>query len=196
VLMRRAVLEELEGYDPEILIWANELEFMLRFFDRGYRHLHLPEVVAQHMKPVLGPEDWIRQPGYRTNARHFAYVAAKHLRRRDAVEVLIALLARAVGDAVRTDRVAFRALPDTVSGFVAGLRHREPVRNPRVSRLYRRNFGSFASPWWFFRTPGELVRDLPREIREAHRPPVMFDRDRYYVERSRYYPQRSATLQL
>jgi len=33
VLMRREVLDVLDGYDPEIFVWANELEFMLRFFD-------------------------------------------------------------------------------------------------------------------------------------------------------------------
>ena len=48
VLMRREALRELGGYDPGIFVWANELEFMLRFFDRGFRHLHLPEVVAVH----------------------------------------------------------------------------------------------------------------------------------------------------
>src|SRR4051794_13457439 len=52
VLMRRNVIEALSGYDPEIFVWANELEFMLRFFDHGFRHLHLPDVVAQHMKAV------------------------------------------------------------------------------------------------------------------------------------------------
>ena len=35
VLIRRPVLERLGGYDPEIFVWANEMEFMLRFFDRG-----------------------------------------------------------------------------------------------------------------------------------------------------------------
>src|SRR4051794_4460690 len=37
VLMRRRVVEELRGYDPEIFVWANELEFMIRFFDHGFR---------------------------------------------------------------------------------------------------------------------------------------------------------------
>ena len=31
VLMRRRVIDQLEGYDPEIFVWGNELEFMLRF---------------------------------------------------------------------------------------------------------------------------------------------------------------------
>src|SRR4051795_8448143 len=30
VLMRRGVVEELRGFDPEIFVWAHELEFMLR----------------------------------------------------------------------------------------------------------------------------------------------------------------------
>jgi hypothetical protein len=25
---------------------------MMRFFDRGHRHLHLPEVTSVHMKPL------------------------------------------------------------------------------------------------------------------------------------------------
>ncbi len=69
VLMRRRVVEALGGYDPEIFVLANELEFTLRFFDQGFRHLHLPEVVAQHMKRALGAS-WIEVRGYRTNARN------------------------------------------------------------------------------------------------------------------------------
>jgi GT2 family glycosyltransferase len=60
VLVRRQPLQQLEGYDPEIFVWANELEFMIRFLDRGYRHLHLPGVVAQHMKEAPDKADtWI-----------------------------------------------------------------------------------------------------------------------------------------
>src|SRR5437764_12481914 len=51
VLMRREVFEDLGGYDPGIFVWGNEPEFMLRFFDHGFRHLHLPQVVAHNTTP-------------------------------------------------------------------------------------------------------------------------------------------------
>ncbi len=196
VLVRRTPLQELEGYDPQIFVWANELEFMLRFFDRGYRHLHLPEVVAQHMK-ALPPEKatWIEERGYRVNARHWGYIAAKLLRRRDAVEALLALLATDVRDGLRVDPVALKAVPDTFKGFVCGLRHRQPLRNPALSRFYRRNFETFASPWWLSRPIGHLLRDLPLEVSRRSQPQDVGRRDEYYAERARYYPEEPATLQ-
>ena len=51
-LTRKAVLERIGGYDPDIFVWANEVEFMLRFYDAGFRHLHAPEIEAVHMKEV------------------------------------------------------------------------------------------------------------------------------------------------
>jgi GT2 family glycosyltransferase len=194
-LVRRAVLEELGGYDPKIFMRGSELEFMLRFFDHGYRHLHFPEIVAQHMKRGPEPGHWLEEGWYRDNARHCAYIAAKLLRGRDAVEALIALLARAIRDGLRTDRAALKAVPDTLRGFAQGLRHRGPVRNAQVSRVYRRNFETFASPWWLSRPLGELLRALPRETREGRHPQGVGRRERYYEERVRYYPERAATLQ-
>src|SRR4051795_11277719 len=86
VLMRRAVIDALGGYDPEIFVWANELEFMLRFFDHGFRHLHFPEVEAVHMKETGAHwSEYFTGRAYRINARHFAYVAGKLMRRRDAL---------------------------------------------------------------------------------------------------------------
>lgn len=73
------VLSELGGYDPELFMWANELEFTIRFLDRGYRHLHLPDVVARHMKPPPDSAEEIEIRGYKINARHWPYVAAKLL---------------------------------------------------------------------------------------------------------------------
>jgi GT2 family glycosyltransferase len=200
VLMRRAVLEELGGYDPEIFVWANELEFMLRFFDHGFRHLHLPEAEAVHMKATGG--HWLAYFGmrsYRINARHFAYVAAKLMRRRDALGALVALLAIGVRDAIRHDPVAIKALPESVKGFVHGLRHRKPVR-PEVSRAYRMNFHSYASPWWVSRPPAELIKGLPRELgRLRHRtdsePRPGGRLQQYYAGRARYYPESTGTLQ-
>jgi GT2 family glycosyltransferase len=186
VLMRREVIEALGGYDPEIFVWANELEFLLRFYDRGFKHLHCPQVVAHHMKePGDGTGFDVRS--YRINARHFAYIAGKLFRSRDAFEAFVALLARNVRDGLRRDRGAFRALPDTVRGFAHGLRHREPLRKPELSRFYRRNFESFASPWWLSRPLPELVRALPRELFSG-RPVDVGRRDQFFDERGRFYP--------
>jgi GT2 family glycosyltransferase len=187
-LMRREVLERLGGYDPEIFVWANELELTIRFFDAGFRHLHAPEIVAVHMKPAEG--DWrgyLRGRAYRINCEHFAYIAGKLLRPRDAAEALVAILAGIVRDALRSERPAIRAFWPALRGFANGLRHRAPVASAAVSRTYRRNFHSFASPWWLSRTPGEMLRGVPRSKRR---------RERYMQERARFYPTTAATLEL
>jgi GT2 family glycosyltransferase len=200
VLMRRDVLEELGGYDPEIFVWANELEFMMRFFDHGFRHLHLPELQAVHMKDTGA--HWIEHfshRSYRINANHFAYCAGKTMRWRDSVGALVALVAIGVRDGIRHDSAAFKAVPESVKGFVHGLRHRQPVR-PEVSRAYRMNFHSYASPWWVSRPPVELVKNLPEEILRPRRKkmsaPLPDGRvKQYYAERARYYPDTASTLQ-
>lgn len=200
VLMRREVVAALGGYDPEIFVWANELEFMLRFFDRGFCHLHLPEVTAQHMKaPPIEDEDPSGWRGHRINARHFAYIAGKLLWPRDATEACIALLTRNIRDALREDPGAIRAVPSTVRGFVHGLRYRDPVSNAELSRFYRRNFETFASPWWVSRTAGQLVRALPRDIARAvftdrPRPKDVGRRGQYFDERPDLYPERATVL--
>lgn len=201
VLMRRAVVERLGGYDPEIFVWANELEFMLRFFDAGFRHLHLPELVAVHMKELGGKwSDFYSSPSYRINARHFTYTAAKLLHARHAAGVLVARLSYHVRDAIRVSPAAARAIPGCLAGFLNGLRHRRPVSNRELSRVYRRNFESFASPWWISRPPAELVRQLPRELmrmllRAPAPPRPAGRRGEYFAERSRYYPSTAATLE-
>jgi GT2 family glycosyltransferase len=198
VLVRRRVVEAIGGYDPEIFFLANELDYALRFFDRGFRHLHLPEVVAQHMKRVT--DQWIEERGYRTNARNYAYIVGKLLAPRDAVEALIALMARAVVDGLRTERGAIRALPDQVRGFVTGLRHRAPLRTPGLSRFYRRNFETLASPWWLTRPPGELVRALPQEllsggVYRGSEPGPPGRRHQFFTDRLEYYPEAAALLE-
>ena len=196
VLVRRPVLQELGGYDPEIFVWANELEFMLRFFDRGYRHLYLPEVVAQHMKaPDVQRPSRVHVKSYMINANHWAYIAAKLFRPRDAIEALVALLARAVRDGLRSDRVTLNAVPETLKGFARGLRRRQPLQNPELSRFYRANFESYSSWWWFVRPPGELLRAYPREMLLRHEAPRSERVDEYFARRARYYPERAATLQ-
>jgi GT2 family glycosyltransferase len=199
-LVRRSVLQELGGYDPELFVWANELEFMLRFFDRGFRHLYFPDVVAQHMKPPSDPTgNPIDEHLYRTNARHWGYIAAKLLRRRDAVEALIALLAKNIRDGLRVHPVAFKAVGDTVRGFLRGLHLRQPVSNAELSRCYRRNLETFASPWWVSRPVGELIRAVPREIvhgelADLDRPDVGRAQE-YLAARARFYPDHPATLE-
>jgi GT2 family glycosyltransferase len=202
VLMKREVIDQLRGYDPEIFVWANELEFMVRFFDRGLRHLHLPEVEAVHMK-TIGTHwtEYYASRSYRINARHFAYIAAKLMRPRDAAEALIALIVGNVRDAARVDRRALPAVWEGLKGFAHGLRHRDPVRNPQVSRTYRRNFQSYASPWWVSRPLSELIRAAPAELTRGalgrgangSRPPGR--RELYFTERARYYPDAADTLE-
>src|SRR4051794_37832564 len=199
-LVRREVLHTLGGFDPDVFIWAHELEFMLRFYDRGYRHLHLPEVTAVHMKYPEG--HWtglVRSAAYVNNARHWAYIAAKHLRARDALEALVALLAVHLRDGLSVDRRALRAARVALAGFARGLRRRGRPGRAGIPRAYRRNFESFASPWWFSRPPRELIRAAPREIARAltgrevgEAPPT--DRGGFYDERRRYYPLEAATL--
>ena len=200
VLMRRSVLEALGGYDPEIFVWANELEFMLRFFDKGFRHLHLPEIVAVHMKETGAHwSEYFTGRAYRINARHFAYVAGKLMRPRDAFAAIVALLAAGARDAVRHNPVAGRAVWESAKGFAHGLRHRRPVR-PEVSRAFRMNFHSYASPWWFSRPPAQLLMALPAELvrllrRKPKQDPPPGRRDQYYASRARYYPDSAGTLQ-
>ena len=203
VLIRREVVRELVGYDPEIFVWANELEFMLRFFDAGYRHLHAPEIIAWHMKAVGG--HWttaLSHPSYVINAEHFAYVAAKLMRRRDAAEALIALLATSARNTILYRREAAKALPAVVRGFAHGLRHRAPVGNAKISRTYRHCFESYASPWWLTRPPLQLLASLPgRVARKLLRRPERGERhpgrrELYYEERARYYPSVAATLEI
>jgi GT2 family glycosyltransferase len=196
-LVRGPVLRELGGYDPQLFMWANELEFALRFFDGGHRHLHLANVDAMHMKEA--PPVQQDEHGYMINARHFAYVAGKLLRPRDAFEALVALLVRNLRDGVRDDRMALRALPVTLAGFAKGIRHRSAVANRELSRTYRHNFETFASPWWLSRPLGELLGAAPRELtRRARygerRPEGIGRRDQFFAERPQFYPREPAVL--
>lgn len=197
VLIRRRVLEDLTGYDPEIFVWANELEFMVRFFDHGYRHLHFPEVVAEHMKRPQAEDDPFPERAYRFDARHFAYIAGRLLHRRDAVEALVALIAHELRNAIRAESIAHKVIPDLFRGFAHGLRHRQPVRNPEISRVYRHDLHNYASPWWWSRPAGELLRSLPRELtgRSKNGPPPVGRREQYFADRAHLYPDRTAELQ-
>jgi GT2 family glycosyltransferase len=202
VLVRREALDSLHGFDPEIFVWAHELEFMLRFFDRGFRHLHLPEVVAVHAKEPEGPPgDGIPERPLRLNARNWGYIAAKLLRPRDATAALVALLVRDLSVGLYVDRVALKALPDTTRGFLRGLRHRQPVR-PEVSHTYRQDFHTFASPWRIGRrSVRQVLRDTVLPNGQGTRGPERLDqwlaqRDRWLAERGRFYPERHDVLEL
>jgi GT2 family glycosyltransferase len=196
-LMRREVVERLGGYDPAIFVWANELEFTIRFFDAGFRHLHLPNVIAVHMKEPAPWKGTVPEYVYCTNACHFAYIAGKLLRPRDAAETFLALLATSVRDARQYDRVTFKALPFVGRGFMRGLRNRAPVR-PSVSRAYRLNYRSFASPWWLSRPPAQILMSaMTRANGDGNgngKPPGRHAQ--YFSERAMYYPDRPAVLQL
>ncbi len=201
ILMRRRVLDVLGGYDPEIFVWANELEFTIRFFDHGFRHLHFPEVVAQHMKGLPTDENVpVNWRPYLLNARHWGYISAKLLRPRDAGEALVALLTRYLRDGINGNSPVLESLRATLAGFVHGLRHRAPVRNAAVSRFYRHNFETFASPWWLSRPIIEVIRALPRElvrggrVRES-RPEGIGRNEQYYADRERFYPAEPAVLE-
>jgi GT2 family glycosyltransferase len=192
-LVRTSALRELGGYDPELFMWANELELTLRFYDRGYRHLHLPEVTAQHMKAPGAGDDVIDIRGYRINSNHWGYIAGKLFAPRDAVEAVIALLVRCVRDALRNDRETLHGIHETLRGFVHGLRHRQALRNPELSRFYRHNFETFASPWWLARPVGEVFRGIPRESVRGER--AEGRREQFFAERERYYPMEAASME-
>jgi hypothetical protein len=183
----------LRGYDPQIFVWANEVEFMLRFLDQGFRHLHLAEVVAIHAKPPRDRSTSFPERLYRFNARHLAYVAGKLLRRRDAAAVLVTLLSRGLRDGIRADTGAFKGLLDTLKGFLHGLEHRRPVRR-EVSRAYRHNFLDFASPLALARPLSEIARDAlgsgPRPIGDVGR------RGEWLAKRPRFYPEQRGVLEL
>lgn len=168
-LVSRRAIDKLEGFDPNIFLWGNELEFTMRLLDEGLRHLFLPEVTAVHMKPPPG-----RYPdaAHRLHTRHVAYVAAKLLRPPDAALVLANVASKLALELVRrpSRRRSARAL---ASGACAGWRARAPVR-PGVSRLYRRNFRDFSSP-----------------LRYLGRP-----RERFFAARADLYPGRTASLGL
>jgi len=185
VLVKRSALDILGGYDPEIFVWGNELEFMMRFLDRGFRHLHLSDVVAVHAKRSgkwSGPPAPFPARPYLANKRNFGYIAAKLLGPRDAAETLLALITDSVIDSRRLDPVCIKGTIDALRGFRHGLAHRNPVR-PHVSRTYRRNFETFASPWRLSRAPSKMVRDAV--FRRGLSPDR---RHEWRASRPRFYP--------
>jgi GT2 family glycosyltransferase len=199
-LVRHPVLERIGGYDPKIFVWANEVEFMLRFYNAGFRHLHMPEIEATHMKGVI--RGWAENVGdwkYRLNHKNLAYTAGKHLRMRHALGALLAILVSHLRDGLRGRPRAAAAVFTSFAGFVRGLRHRQPVR-PEVSRVYRQHFISFVSPWWVSRPPLEFVLAIPgallRRVTGRRRRAGGGRWPEFYERSARYYPTSSATLDL
>jgi GT2 family glycosyltransferase len=193
-LVRREVIQELGGFDPEIFVWANEMEFTMRLLDHGYSHLYYPEVVGQHMKeplPELRREAPADNYAYRINARHWAYIAARLMRPRHAVGALGARLGQIVRDVIRDGRPVVATL-DSLRGFAKGLRRRRPVR-PEVSALYRHDCEVFVAPWAMSRPLPELIRRLPVEL-IRHGPeraagPEAGRKHEFFDSRPHVYPQ-------
>jgi GT2 family glycosyltransferase len=186
-LISRQAIEQLKGFDPQIFIWANELEFTIRLLDRGFRHLYLPEVTAIHMKP---PEQNLEVWVYAIHMRHVAYVVAKLLRPRDAAVVLANLTVKLILGLLRTPS-RWRIVPALAVGAARGMRHREPVRKP-VSHFYRRNFREFTSPFFYVGRPVALCRGIRRW--GGLRPYLKSRHDDYYASRPDLYPTRTASL--
>lgn len=181
-LLSRRALDVLGGYDPYIFIWANELELTIRLFDAGFRHLHLPDIEAVHIKPP-GPQGFILK-AHRYNHRHYGYIAAKLLQPGDAARVMARLQLQMLLDIAVDEREAYKAFPDMWAGFAAGLRNRSPVR-PVVSRAYRDNFRAWAKPRELLRGPAERLRGEDHaEARHAA----------YFERRRDYYPADEGTL--
>jgi GT2 family glycosyltransferase len=189
-LINAKALRVLGGYDPNIFIWANEVDLTMRLLDRGFRHLYLPDVCAVHMKERIVSFEPRR---YLVNARHHGYIAAKLMRPADGVGTVWNIAQRAAIDALVEDRIAIGAVKEVVAGFTAGARKRRPVR-PIVSRTYRRNFQPFAGPWRFMRSPRARMRSWRDRAATADE-----RRERlssYYTERAAFYPTCRASLQL
>ena len=190
-LISRRAADELHGYDPNIFFWANEMEFTMRLLDRGWRHLYLPEVVAVHMKGPTNEEKVFFLKAMKINGRHWAYIAAKSFRMRDAIAAFVSHLWSTLYTAVIEDRRAVKAYPDIVGGFLTGLRAREPVR-PEISELYRKHCREMANPLTWAREPSDIARGLiSRHDSEAVREEAI---DRFFEKRPEYYPETRGSL--
>ena len=189
---RRAITGEV-FFDPNLFLWANEVELTMRLLDRGLRHLWLPEVVSVHQKELPSDELSLRFHTY--NHKHWAYAAGKLLQPGDALVVLGRLLLRTVLDARTRDRRLLAILPQIVLGFANGLRFRRPIR-PVVSRTYRDVCSDFGSPLPYLRTPMQRLKGL-RDPEATERFRVERRRARLAPsERDRFYPAEAAVLEL
>lgn len=187
VLVSRRALARVGGFDPNIFLWAHELDFTMRVLDAGFRHLHDPSLVAVHMKaPSPSPPPFVPR-AYALNHRNWAYVAGRRLRALDAVRVLGRMAGEVLAQA-RTDPRRVRVLPTLVAGFARGARRRAPVR-PVVSRTYRDNFLNFGSPLEVLRRPWERGGGDAQARRQARW-------DAFWAARRPFYPAGAAVLEL
>ena len=180
VLISRRAIERVGGFDPNIFIWAHEVEFTARVLNAGLRHLFLPDVTSVHLKR----EPRARPPtrAFVLHIRNLAYFAGKSLRARDATGALLNLAIKcAMYSLTRPSRA--RALPALGAGALLGIRRRSSLRPP-VSRLYRKNFPDFVNPLRTTRGIGARV-GIKRD-----RTPVFFR------ARGHLYPRRRASLDL
>lgn len=189
-MFSRRAIETEPFYDPQMFIWANEMELTMRLLNRGFRHLHLPEVTSVHMK---GPNVSFSERATRLNTRHFAHIAAKLMQPRDAARAVANLAVHVILEALSDDNRALRGLFEIPRGLASGLRSRAPVR-PEISRVYRRNTWHFANPSEQIRTPLERLRfgRDPDRVNAA-RSEISA---RWYARRARYYPTTTAVLEL
>jgi GT2 family glycosyltransferase len=181
-MFSRRAIETEPFYDPQIFIWANEMELTMRLLDRGFRHLYLPEVESIHMKAPSPP---FSERGIRVNHRHFAYIAAKLLQPRDAAAAFGNLVLHSLFAILSLDPRAVLAVPEAVRGFAKGLRYREPVR-PEVSTVYRNNVWHFTNPVTVTRSPLARLRSKAgpeAQMRERER--LI---ERWYENREQFYP--------
>jgi hypothetical protein len=190
VLVSRRAVQRVGGYDPNIFIWGNEIEFTMRVLDAGFRHLYLPEVRSLHNKRV-GTKFNLR--GHQHNIRHWSYTAAKHLRPWHAATAVFNLALRIPLEGFQHP-LHLRVLPSEVlAGVRDGLRCREPLR-PEVSRLYRRNFVEWSLPLRWVRGP--VARWRSRKHHDYIRKDLERRRERYHARRARYYPEGPGSLQI
>jgi len=189
IFSRRAIETE-PFYDPNMFIWANEMELTMRLLNRGYRHLHMPEIQPVHMKV---PDLNYNERSVRLNARHFAYIAAKLMRPRDAVVALVNVTLHIFFGAYSGDSRGLTALRDVPGGVLAGLRSRAPVR-PEISRVYRRHTWHFANPLGQLRSPRQRLRSS----RDAERVKASRSEQvgRWFARRAQYYPTGTAVLEI
>jgi GT2 family glycosyltransferase len=175
-LITRRAIEQLDGFDPNIFVWAHEVEFTMRLLDRGFKHLYFPAVTAYHLKLPSKLGDILYATLHRKNQRHLAYGAGKLLRLRAAVAVLGNILMRMVIWSYHFRSLEpFSFIPGIVGGFWLGLRRREPVSR-KTSAVYKRNFVEYSNPLL-------MLRSQKRQRG-------------YRLSRPRYYPAAEASLQL
>jgi GT2 family glycosyltransferase len=143
VLVNRRVIQSIGGFDRNILVWGHELEFMLRFFDAGFRHLYLPEVTAFHMnKPSYSDYKFL------TNHRHMAYIAGSRLPGISGLRAMTALFVP-IADGFGRRPLAplyWRLARATLGGYFDGRRrHYRPVK-VGIAQVYVRHFADFSLP--------------------------------------------------